>query len=309
MTTATPAATAQAATAPTVSAPAVSAPAGISLTALVPATSPSGRVRGGSLPAPLAERYGGQLAIPLRDDRPTVVANFVSTLDGVVSYATREAAGGGEISGFFEPDRFVMGLLRSLADAVLIGAGTLRAAPTEAWTPAYIHPPSAGLHDALRQQLGLRRQPVTVVVTGRGDIDLGHPGLNGPATDVLVLTTDTGAAVLERQHPARHIEVVATGARVLPSAILSALDARGCQLVLCEGGPHLFAQLLGAGVVDELFLTLAPQLAGRSSDTPRLSLTEGMAFDRGTALWGYLVDLRRAGDHLFTRYQLNGGSQ
>ncbi|MGH2382054.1 MAG: dihydrofolate reductase family protein, partial [Candidatus Limnocylindria bacterium] len=75
----------------------------------------------------------------------------------------------------------------------------------------------------------------------------------------------------------------------------------------CEGGPHLFGQLLAAGCVDELFLTLAPQLAGRSAATPRLSLVEDIAFDVAFAHWGRLTDLRRAGDHLFARYHLTEG--
>src|ERR1051326_3331512 len=102
--------------------------------ALVLAPDRGGDPRGG-LTAALRERYGSDLRIPLREDRPTVIANFVSTLDGVVSFQTPDAMGGGEISGFFEPDRFVMGLLRTLADAVLVGAGTLRAAPKHRWIP------------------------------------------------------------------------------------------------------------------------------------------------------------------------------
>ena len=60
-------------------------------------------------------------------------------------------------------------------------------------------------------------------------------------------------------------------------------------------------ELVDAGLVDELFLTLAPQLAGRSDSIPRLSLVEDVAFDAGTARWARLVDLRHVGDHLFSR--------
>ncbi len=152
----------------------------IARSALIPlldAPLPGARARGGQLPDPLQRRYGGPLAIPLRRLRPTVIANFVSTLDGVVAYNTPEAAGGGEISGFFEPDRFVMGLLRALSDAVLIGAGTLRAAPAERWTPDFIHPGDGAAFMSLRCQLGLRPQPVTAVVSGSGNLDMDHPGL------------------------------------------------------------------------------------------------------------------------------------
>ncbi|HEX2766222.1 MAG TPA: dihydrofolate reductase family protein [Candidatus Limnocylindria bacterium] len=256
--------------------------------------------------AALEERYGGPLAIPLRSDRPTVVANFVSTLDGVVSYATPEAAGGGEISGFFEPDRLVMGMLRALADAVLVGAGTVRAAPDDRWTPAGIHPPSADAFADLRSRLGLAPQPITAVVTARGALDLAHPGLADPEVPVLLLTTDAGAASLAARPIPPHVEVRVLGRVVTPDGVLGALAERGARLVLCEGGPHLIGQLLEARLVDELFLTVAPQIAGRAPAVPRLGLVEGTAFDVNRAPWAQLVDLRVADDHLFTRYRLKG---
>lgn len=281
---------------------AVAAP--IVLEPLIEAARPGVPARGGLSPD-LRDRYGGDLWIPLRPHRPTLAANFVSTLDGVVSYATPEAAGGGEISGFFEPDRFVMGLLRSLADTVLIGAGTLRAAPEEAWTPRSVHPASAQAFATLRRGLGLRPEPVTAVVTASGDVELAHPGLSDPSVDGLILTTDAGAAALRRQSIPPHVEIVVVGPEApTPVAVLDALAARGARLVLCEGGPHLFGQLLEANLVDELFLTLAPQIAGRDDAAPRLSLVEGTAFAARAARWGRITDLRRAADHLFTRYRL-----
>ncbi len=246
------------------------------------------------------------MRVPLQPHRPTVIANFVSTLDGVVSYNTPQAAGGGEISGFFEPDRFVMGLLRAMADAVLIGAGTLRAAPTERWTADFIHPDSAPAFASLRSKLGLRPQPLTAVVSGSGDLDMDHPGLVDRAVDVVVITTDSGAESLVGSAPS-HVDVRSVGDRVEPTDVLETLSFHGAELVLCEGGPHLFGQLLDADLVDELFLTLAPQLAGRSESIPRLSLVEDVAFEAGTARWARLVDLRHAGDHLFSRYRFAGG--
>ena len=237
-----------------------------------------------------------------------MIVNFVSTLDGVVSYNTPEAAGGGEISGHFEPDRFVMGLLRALADVVLVGAGTVRAAPDGAWTPRSVHPSSDAEFGDLRAQLGLRPNPITAIVTGSGSIDLAHPGLSDPAIDVMVITTDAGEAILRRQTVSEHVQIRSTGARVEAQAVLTALAARGAELVLCEGGPHLLGQLLGADLVDELFLTIAPQLAGRSRSIARLSLVEGTAFNVADAPWGRLADLRRAGDHLFARYRLAEGN-
>jgi riboflavin biosynthesis pyrimidine reductase len=275
---------------------------------LVTAPSTPGRVRGGDLPATLRARYGSELSIPLRADRPTTIVNFVSTLDGVISYNTPEAAGGGEISGHFEPDRFVMGLLRALADVVLVGAGTVRAAPDGAWTPRSVHPNSDAEFGDLRAQLGLRPNPITAIVTGSGAIDLAHPGLSDPAIDVMVITTDAGEAILRRQTVSEHIQIHSAGAFVEAPAVVAAMASRDAELILCEGGPHLLGQLIGADLVDELFLTIAPQLAGRSRSIARLSLVEGTAFNVADAPWARLADLRRAGDHLFARYRLTEGN-
>jgi riboflavin biosynthesis pyrimidine reductase len=260
--------------------------------------------RGTQMPHELRERYGSDLVIPLAAGRPTIVANFVSTLDGVVSYNTPDAAGGREISGFFEPDRFVMGLLRSLADVVLIGAGTLRADPDGRWTPAWVHPESAVDVARLRAQLGLPSSPTTAVVSGSGNIDLAHPGLSTQDVPVLVVTSEHGVTRLRSQDRPSNLELIVAGEeRVGASELVDILARRGARVVLCEGGPQLLGQLLAAGAVDELFLTLAPQIAGRSIDSSRLALVEGRAFGIDGAPWADLVDLRVSGSHLFTRYR------
>src|SRR3954447_24032099 len=69
--------------------------------------------------------YSGDLRFPAHSDQTYVIGNFVSTLDGVVSFEIPGESGGGEISGFNKGDRFIMGLLRASADAIVVGAGTL----------------------------------------------------------------------------------------------------------------------------------------------------------------------------------------
>src|SRR5476649_2863747 len=97
--------------------------------------------RGTLLPLPprLARLYGS-LRMPLRRSHPHVFSNFVSTLDGVVSLNAKGHASGGDISGFNAQDRMVMGLLRAIADVVIIGSGTLAADRRHVWTAEAIFP-------------------------------------------------------------------------------------------------------------------------------------------------------------------------
>jgi riboflavin biosynthesis pyrimidine reductase len=263
------------------------------------------------LPPGLRDRYDGDLNVALRRDRPTVIANFVSTIDGVVAFDVDGRSGGGEISGFSDPDRFVMGMLRAMADVVLVGAGTVRAAPTHEWTPRRVHRASAALYATWRKRMGIASaQPMTIVATASGSIDPGHPGLSAPDVPVIVATTKAGAGRLGATGLASNvrIEIAGTGRQIAPSKLVEIAASTGARLILCEGGPHLIGDLLVAGLLDELFLTVAPQLAGRDEMKPRLALIEGAAFDVGTAPWAKLGSVRRSGSHLFLRYGLRGST-
>lgn len=275
-------------------------------------TSGAGRVRGGGFPAGLRTAYDGDLVVPLRPDRPTVIANFVSTLDGVVAFDTDESSGGGEISGFFDPDRFVMGLLRSMADVVLVGAGTVRASPKHEWTARRVHRSSAAEYDEWRRDLGLTAaQPTTIVASARGNLDPAHPGLSAPDVPVIVATTAAGGERLATETLAANVrvEVAGTGVGVAAPELLEIARSAGAGLILCEGGPHVIGDLLKAEMLDELFLTIAPQIAGRDKDTERFSFVEGLAYRVATAPWAELISVRRAGDHLFLRYRFDQTSR
>jgi riboflavin biosynthesis pyrimidine reductase len=266
-------------------------------------------VRGGLLPEDLGTRYAAPLWIPLRTDRPTIVANFVSTLDGVVALDRIGASGGREISGAFEPDRFVMGLLRATGDAVLVGAGTVRASRSHGWAPAHAHPPSVAGLAAWRRGLGLTASPATIIVSASGSLQPRHIPAE-PGTPVIVVTTHSGARRLDALPRQDHVEIasLSSGESIPIANLVSFLDARGFRLVVSEGGPALFGQLLTSGVIDEVFLTLAPQLAGRSAASARLSLVEGAAL-APAAPWGRLRSVMRSHDHLFLRYRLNQPDQ
>jgi riboflavin biosynthesis pyrimidine reductase len=270
-----------------------------------PPTIPVDR-RGGMMPDQLAGRYPGELVVDLVDERPTVIANFVSSLDGVVGLdATEASTGGGEISGFSESDRYMMALLRALADVVVIGAGTMRVGHRHVWTASNVQPNLAGTFAAWRSEMWLSRHPTTIVVTASGNVDATHAGFNAPDVPVIVATTTAGAKRLADLPfgPNVRVEAVSDQAKVPAGAILEVIRATGARLALCEGGPHLFGDLLRARLVDELFLTMAPQVLGRDAALHRLGFAEGTSFAGGRGRWASLSAIRRAGDDLFLRYR------
>ena len=249
------------------------------------------------LPAGLAETYGG----PLGFSEPRLYANFVASLDGVVAIPG-DIQSNRMISAHSEADRFVMGLLRACADAVLVGAGTMLASPRTLWTAEQAYPAAAPLYRELRRSRDRPPRPTVAVLTGSGSVDPRHPALEEGA---LVLTSEREAARLRGCLPrAATILAVGAEAHVDPVAAVEALRRRGHQLILSEGGPTTFGALVATGLVDELFLTTSPLLAGHSSRSPRLALVEHAEFLPAKTVKGELLTLRRAGSHLFARYRL-----
>src|SRR5271155_371617 len=120
-------------------------------------------------------RLYGHLRMPQARSRQYVFSNFVTTLDGVVSLQARGHAGGGDISGFSVQDRMVMGLLRAIADVVIVGSGTLAADPQQIWTPDGICPELADDYRPLSMAVRKRAMPLNVIVSGSGKIDLRLP--------------------------------------------------------------------------------------------------------------------------------------
>lgn len=262
--------------------------------------------QGTTFPLPPAlEALYGPLRFPLSQHRPYLVGNMVSTLDGVVTLNIPGQAGGGPISGFDAHDRAMMGLLRAVADAVIVGAGTLRALPEHRWTAPFIAPAYAEAYQELRTRLGKPAFPLNVIVTARGELSLDLPVFQSGEIPVLLVTTTEGEARLHEQLLPPSVQIAAVPqveileARQIVRAVYAACS---CQVVLLEGGPRLLGDFFAEHILDELFLTLAPQLAGRDSSAERLGLIEGRRFAPESPLWGTLLSVKRGGSHLFLRY-------
>jgi riboflavin biosynthesis pyrimidine reductase len=250
------------------------------------------------MPAQL-ERIYGQLGFEAR----VIYSNFVSSLDGVVALGSTPSAGSA-ISGRNPPDRFLLALLRAFADAVLIGAGTLRGTPGHRWSPEHVHPDLAAEFHELRQMLGRQPHARLIVLTARGDLDLSHPALVDGAT---ILTTTATARSLRGRLPKTCdvIEVGESGLVDIGGAVAQ-LRSQGYDAILTEGGPHVLGELIDKNLLDEAFLTISPVIAGRAGEA-RLGMVEGVELLPGRGAWTRLLSARRNGDFLFLRYRVKSG--
>jgi riboflavin biosynthesis pyrimidine reductase len=270
----------------------------------------------GAPPAPcltkvLREAYDGELCFNDTSNRPLIVGNFVQTLDGIVSLRIPGKSGGAEISGRNGEDAFIMGLLRAYADAVMFGEDTFRNAPGHAWTAGFVCPTFDKEFQAFRKHIGKDSlHPVNVVVSGRGHADLDQPLFRHEEIRSLVLTTEQGAARLHERYgtslpAAVH---VLPGDTVLNPSDMAALlyTDYGVKLLLHEGGPTLFSSFLRQALVDELFLTMAPQIVGRGRTEERPAFSGPLGLAPEQAIWGTLLSVKRAdkSGHLFLRYRI-----
>lgn len=260
------------------------------------------------LPPRLAGTYGGSLGFG-----PTALyGNLVSTIDGIT--ALDDQTSPAAVADRSTADRFVMGLLRATAEAVLVGASTLRAEPRHRWLPEKVFPPGAADFAQLRAALGLPEQPRLVVVSASGRLDPTLPALAGAT----VLTTAEGAELLRSAvaragvRPDLTVKALGNGPVLDGERIVAAMREEGHRRVLTEGGPHLIGTLLGARLLDELFLTISPLFAGDRFVPGRRGVVEGSRFGvrsgssevadglrRAT-----LLGVRRHQSHLFLRYAL-----
>ncbi len=246
------------------------------------------------LPGPLRRLYGGDLGLA----STTLYANFVQSIDGVVAISQVQSSGS-VLSGKNPADRFVMGLLRASADAVLVGAGTLRDTPNHHWTAEHILPELSAEWVAYRRALGIAPQPRLILVTGSGAVDVMHPAIRAGAT---FLTTAAGADRIAEIVPSTCDVRTFPGDEVPLGEAVAWLRAEGHQRILSEAGPRVTGQLLSDDLLDELFVTISPVLAGR--DGPRPGLVEGVELLPLRRLTGRLASARTGGDFLLLRYSL-----
>lgn len=221
------------------------------------------------------------------DGRPRVIVNMISSADGRATIGGRAGPLGDDA------DRELFRALRVVADAVLVGAGTVR---VERYG-RMIKDPAAR---QFRRELGKGEEPLACVVSGRVDLPEELPLLSTPQAQVVIITSSQASLA----SPAAHVQYLRAerdGMLDLHAALCELRERYSIELLLCEGGPHLNANLLAAGLVDELLVTLAPKLAG--GDPARgeaLRIVAGAVLQAPVDL--ALVGLLQSDSELFLRY-------
>ncbi|MDQ6805008.1 MAG: dihydrofolate reductase family protein [Actinomycetota bacterium] len=224
-----------------------------------------------------------RLAEHANTERPYVIANFVASADGRATLGGRSGPLGDD------GDHEMFHGLREQVDAVLAGTGTLRAEHYGRLvrTPERME---------RRVAHGLGQTPLMCIITRTGALPTGIPLLDDPESAVVVYTGAPMEITAEADVEVVHVDP----AELTPLTVLRRLRAdRGIRSVLCEGGPTLFGAMVHAKAMDELFLTLAPKLAGGGTGPP---ITVGAELADPAELDLKWV-LERAGS-LYLRYRL-----
>jgi riboflavin-specific deaminase-like protein len=213
------------------------------------------------------------------EERPFVAINFAATVDGRATIAGVSGPIGSAA------DTAMLAGLRLRFDAVMIGAGTMRA-------ERYGRLVKKQETRDDRERLGLPPDPLMVIVSGRLDLPWDAP-LFSDGGRVLIFT----ASEAEPPDTATSLEVVRHDKFVnLVEALRHLRSERGIRALLCEGGPGLHGELEGGGMVDDLFLTIAPKLVG--GEAPRIVEGELPAVVELELAW-----LLEQGGELFARYR------
>ncbi|MFX4270835.1 dihydrofolate reductase family protein [Propionibacteriaceae bacterium Y1685] len=214
-------------------------------------------------PESLATVYAYPSTTDGAEARPWLRTNFVGTLDGAAQGPDGRT---GTINT--EADHVVFDTLRELADAVIVGANTIR---EEGYRALQLTPDRA----ARRASLGMPPHPPLIIVSDSLDVPDELP-IDG-AGPVLVVTAQSSDSARAKELVAQGVEVITLHAEGLLPELIHWCADRGWNRLLSEGGPHLHGALLQAGLVDELCLTITPVVIG--GDRLRIAAGQDLAVD------------------------------
>lgn len=221
-------------------------------------------------------------------DRPYVAVNMVSTVDGKIRIGTSPAAIGSPL------DKRLLRRIRAAGDGLMHGAETLRLEDVRSRLP------DSAAADRANRGLAPQPRPIAVTRSGRLPLERRYFAEAG-ARPIVVAPADLPAEARSRIEAVADLVAVGRGEPDLPAALRGLRREHGLRHVVLEGGPTLNFAMLAAGLVDELFWTVAPKIVGGPAD---LTMVEGAGFPAGTWRGLTLVSIHWHEDELFLRYRV-----
>ena len=255
------------------------------------------------LPPEYLALYPGDWQIPEIAGRPYIYSDFAISRDGRITFHEDGYVGGSDITQSNRGDWWFMAFLRTRADAIMNGIGTVTLEVGTLWTAEDLFPEEADSFVELRRSFGHNKPPILTILSHDGQLDFAAATLQREEMHVVLATSTAGAA------HARQFDVPATldihdlgeGYADLQRTVDMLYSDYGVRNLLTEGGSTVQAGLLKAGLIDEEFVTWCPSFVGRSNEKFRPSYTEGVAFHPTNTPYSKPITLHRQDDLLYLR--------
>lgn len=255
-----------------------------------------------------------EFPLPPAGARPWIYANMIASRNGIVGWtprgpednAVRSIAGADRSRPGRQQDREFMGYLRACADAVGVGAQTLRDEPSLRLTPDALPGPGRTVVADWRQAQGRRPCPLQVLYSASGHVDLAAPMFNTEELTAIVVTSAAGARRLREQgSEKRRVTLLVVGDDISPAEGLVRAHQQlardhGVRYLECEGGERILQSLHAANILDEVFVTVTDV---DLDPEDRTGVRHIFAFEKESAM---LVEEHRARDdagYLFQRWR------
>ncbi len=260
-----------------------------------------------SLPPEFRHFYPGDWHIPEIKGRPYIYTDFAISRDGRITYKEEGYTGGSDVTQTNIHDWWFMAFLRTRADAIMNGSGTVDPEVDQLWTAEGLYPEDGAAFAELRQMEGYTKPPILVILTHDGQLNFDAPLLQKEDCHIVLATTTAGAAHAAQFDCPAQVDIHDLGQEGadLQRTVDMLYSDYGVRNLLSEGGSTVQAGLLNAGLIDEEFVTWCPSFVGRSDEKFRPSYTEGVAWHPTNAPYSKPISLHRGGDLLYLRTRVS----